>query len=177
MGEAKDVEAFRRMLEWPQTRLSALKQHGRHLYDLLIRPAKPRLAKARRLLVSPDGDLNLVPFEALVDEDGHYVVERYAVSYLTTGRDLLRFPVARLSQSGPLIVADPRFGEPQQAVTVTTTARRSVTSAGDLSRVYFAPLAGTAEEARMIKALFPAARVLTGAATPLFGHSTGAKTP
>ena len=29
--------------------------------------------------------------------------------------------------------------------------------------MYFAPLAGTAEEARMIKALFPAARVLTGA--------------
>src|SRR5439155_6313421 len=56
----------------------------------------------------------------------------------------------------------PLFGEPQQVVAATKTARRSVTSAGDLSRVYFAPLAGTAEEARTIKSLFPAARVLTG---------------
>jgi CHAT domain-containing protein len=40
--------------------------------------------------------------------------------------------------------------------------RRSITTGGDLSTVYFAPLAGTAEEARSIKSLFPEAQVLTG---------------
>jgi CHAT domain-containing protein len=125
------------------------------------------------LLVSPDGQLNLIPFEALVDEAGHYLVERYAVSYLTTGRDLLRLQVPRESQSAPLIVADPFFGEPQRVSTAhadrtraphasTKMARRSITTAGDLSHIYFAPLAGTGEEARTIKSLFPAARLLTG---------------
>ena len=127
-----------------------------------MQPIHAMLGDATRLLVSPDGDLNLVPFESLVDDEGRYLVERYAVTYLTTGRDLLRFSVPRPNPAEPLIVADPFFGEPQNAP-VTRTARRSITTAGDLSRVYFAPLAGTAEEARTIKSLFPAARVLTGA--------------
>src|SRR5262249_29187590 len=41
-------------------------------------------------------------------------------------------------------------------------ARRSVTVGQDLSAIYFAPLAGTALEARSIKALFPDAELLTG---------------
>src|SRR5262249_9757850 len=41
--------------------------------------------------------------------------------------------------------------------------QRSITTGEDLSSVYFAPLAGTAQEARAIHALFPEAQVLTGA--------------
>ena len=40
--------------------------------------------------------------------------------------------------------------------------RRSVTTGEDLSTIYFAPIAGTGEEARAIKALFPDATLLTG---------------
>jgi CHAT domain-containing protein len=40
--------------------------------------------------------------------------------------------------------------------------RRSNTTGEDLSSVYFAPLAGTAEEARTIQSLFPESEVLTG---------------
>jgi hypothetical protein len=39
---------------------------------------------------------------------------------------------------------------------------RDPAGGGDLSTVYFAPLAGTADEARSIKSLFPEAEVLTG---------------
>ena len=40
--------------------------------------------------------------------------------------------------------------------------RRSITTATNLSDVYFAPLPGTAQEARAIHSLFPEAEVLTG---------------
>jgi CHAT domain-containing protein len=40
--------------------------------------------------------------------------------------------------------------------------RRSITSGKDLADVYFAPLAGSAQEARALKSLFPDAKVLTG---------------
>ena len=70
---------------------------------------------AKQLLISPDGELNLIPFEALVDEHGHYLVERYSIAYLTSGRDLLRMQVPRESRSGPVVFADPLFGEPQPA--------------------------------------------------------------
>jgi CHAT domain-containing protein len=91
------------------------------------------------------------------------------MSYLTSGRDLLRLQVPRLSLSNPVIIADPLFGEPAIAggpqVTrqaSVRTRRRSVTAGDDLSTIYFAPLGGTAEEARAIKTLFPEATLLTG---------------
>ena len=93
--------------------------------------------------------MNLIPFEALVDEQGRYLVERYSISYLTAGRDLLRKQVARPSKTGPVILADPLFGEPQIARPAgSPVRRRSITTGRDLSNVYFAPLPGTAEEAR-----------------------------
>src|SRR5262249_31775453 len=113
------------------------------------------------------------PFEALLDEHGHYLVQRYSISYLTTGRDLLRMQVARASHEKPVVIANPAFGEPQPVqiaslekakfkATTQLATRRSITSAEDLTSVYFAPLAGTAQEAQTIKSLFPDANVLTG---------------
>jgi CHAT domain-containing protein len=135
-----------------------------------MQPVRALAGDARRLLVSPDGRLALIPIEALVDEQGRYLVERYSVSYLSAGRDLLRMQVARASKSGPLVIADPLFGEPGDtsppstpAAPANKAARRSVTAAADLSSVYFAPLAGTLQEAREIRALFPDVELITGA--------------
>ena len=79
----------------------------------IMQPIRPLIGDAKHLLVSPDGELNLIPFEALVDERGHYLLERYSFTYLTSGRDLLRMQVPRESRSRPEVIADPFFGEPQ----------------------------------------------------------------
>jgi len=142
--------------------------------EKVMRPVRPLINNATRLLISPDGALNLLPFEALVDEQGRFMTQRYSISYLTSGRDLLRMQVARTSKSAPLVVADPLFGEPltqlakvdatkAPPVAMAARRRRSVTTGPDLQSVYFAPLGGTAQEARAIQALFPEAQVLTGA--------------
>ncbi len=141
---------------------------ARGLDERIMRRLRPFLGDATRLLVSPDGELNLVPFEALVDERGGYLIERYAIGYVTSGRDLLRMQVTRPSHGKPVIFADPLFGEP--AATPRNGARGATppvtaggVTAGDLlSTVYFAPLAASAEEARAIKALFPDATLVTG---------------
>jgi CHAT domain-containing protein len=120
---------------------------ARAIYDLLLQPVAASIAGVTRLLVSPDGELNRVPFEALADERGGYLVQRYSISYLTSGRDLLRMQVPRGASGPAVIVADPLFGE---------------SPAGSPRRTYFAPLAATAEEGRAIAALFPRASLVTG---------------
>jgi CHAT domain-containing protein len=122
------------------------------------------------LLISPDGALNLIPFEALLDERGRYLVQRHRCTYVTSGRDLLRMQVSGEAQHGPVIVANPAFGEPMASASAPVAGlairagdkRRSVTTARDLSEVYFAPIEGTAREAEAIQRLFPEATVLRG---------------
>jgi CHAT domain-containing protein len=75
--------------------------------------------------------------------------------------------VPRASRSGPVVVADPFFGEPDSPAgqrperSARIAQHRSVTSGTGVSGLYFAPLAGTAQEARAIQALFPESTVLT----------------
>lgn len=140
---------------------------ARAVDERVVQPLRAALGGASRLLIAPDGALNLVPFEALVDEHGRYLVERYATTYLTSGRELLRMQWADASAGRPVIVADPLFGEPAAAASSrhargTSGARRSVTVGADAAGLYFAPLSGTAVEAHAIKSLFPNALLLTG---------------
>ncbi|MBI1787470.1 MAG: CHAT domain-containing protein [Acidobacteria bacterium] len=56
-----------------------------------LRPVTVELARrngVRRLRVAPDGILNLIPFAALSGERGHFLIERFSISYLSAGRDL-----------------------------------------------------------------------------------------
>jgi CHAT domain-containing protein len=157
------VEQLRHALRDPTRQdVTAL---SRRLDALVMQPIRAVAGNSRRLLISPDGALNLVPFEALRDEQDRYAIERYAISYMSSGRDLLRLQVRRTSGSAPVVVADPTFGAPDAAVsgakgTPRGTGRRSVTSVDDLADAYFARLEGTGQEAQRIKALFPEATVL-----------------
>jgi CHAT domain-containing protein len=56
-------------------------QKGAELYDLLIKPVEPQLRGIRDLAIVPDGPLWGMPFQALNDRTGKYLVERMAISY------------------------------------------------------------------------------------------------
>jgi CHAT domain-containing protein len=79
--------------------------------------------------------------------------------------------IERESKSGPVVLANPSFGEatelPGKAKSVMSpstrrTERPSITAGQDLSQLYFAQLGGTAQEARSIQLLFPDASLLSG---------------
>jgi CHAT domain-containing protein len=64
----------------------------------------------KRLLIAPDGDLTRLPFEVLSSGNGRRLIDDYQISYLSCGRDVLRFGDAQTGQpSAPLVVADPNF--------------------------------------------------------------------
>jgi tetratricopeptide (TPR) repeat protein len=78
----QDIKAFRRALQLKQAVPT-------DLHEAVMQSIVERLSDARRLFIAPDAALNLVPFGALFDGK-QYLVERYDLHYLTTGRDLLR---------------------------------------------------------------------------------------
>lgn len=165
------IDEFRQSLRDPKR--DDVKKSARSLDEKVIQPIRAILGNAQHLLVSPDGELNLIPFEALVDEQNHYLIENYSFTYLTSGRDLLRMQTARTSKSTSLLIANPLFGvaAPEQTIAVNQSAKtavgknrsRSVTATRNMSDTYFAPLQGTTQEARLIQMLFPDATSLTGA--------------
>lgn len=167
LGATKDVDTaihdFRDALRDPQRK--DVQQLARLVDKRVMQPVRALTGDAKQLLVSPDGELNLLPFAALVDERGHYLVETYAVTYLTSGRDLLRMQVARNSQSPPVVVADPAFGDPP-VIAAREAADRATPAAGgrvqfDYSQIFFGPLPGVNDEVRALRELLPNARFLT----------------
>ena len=119
LGEAaaieRDVERFRAALSNPNRDARAA---GRALHKTLIAPISVSLRAGERVIVSPDGALNVIPFSALVGDDGKYLVEHATISYVASGRDLIRVqsePNRSRALGAPMIVANPSFGAVQVA--------------------------------------------------------------
>ena len=164
LGEAEPIDAavraLRHALKNPAR--AGLKESARNLDERVMRPLRALLGDALHIFISPDGSLNLVPFAALVDEDGKFLIERYSFSYLTSGRDLLRLQASGASRQPPLIFADPLFGNavegaPASSPAAGPAARRS----GEMSQLFFNRLPGTADEASALGKTLSAAKILT----------------
>jgi CHAT domain-containing protein/tetratricopeptide (TPR) repeat protein len=83
---------------------------GAALRAAVFDPLRPALSGRTRLLLAPDGDLSRLAFEALPLPEGGHLIDAYRVSYLSAGRDVLRFGAPRAGQPGPaVVVADPDF--------------------------------------------------------------------
>jgi CHAT domain-containing protein len=103
----QNIQKFRTELQdGSNTNKQQRQQAARALHTQLIQPLRQHLGDAKHLLLSPDAALNLIPFEALQDPDNKYLIERYAFSYLTSGRDLLRFPTAPPSRQQPVLFSE-----------------------------------------------------------------------
>nr|MDJ0843452.1 CHAT domain-containing protein [Crocosphaera sp.] len=162
LGEAQpideDVTYFRDNLRDGQSSIPQVKYSARQLDAKLMAPIRELLGETKTILLSPDAELNSIPFEALVMENEQYLVEDYKISYLTTGRDLLRLKDKFSSQQPPLIIADPIYNQEKKSVNVDVGLNRSI----DLSKLMtLSPLPGTKEEADALSTIFPQSIVLT----------------
>jgi CHAT domain-containing protein len=159
LGEAAPIDQA--VDNWRQSlrgnRVDA-KRLAREVDEKVMRRVRPLLdaeqpgLEIRQLLIAPDGSLNLIPFAAMVAEDNHYLIERYTISYLTSGRDLLRRQDPPPNQSAPLVVANPLFGK------IADASAQGNQRSGNSP--FFRPLPGTKGEALAIKTVLPEASVL-----------------
>jgi CHAT domain-containing protein len=134
-----------------------VQQLAQTVEKLIMRPIRKYLVNVKLILLSPAGDLNLIPFGALLDERQRYLLNDFSLSYLSSGRDLLRLRTHLESKTNPVIIADPAYGDrPQekQSSVPATAYEKSL-----IGKLYFGPLL-TASEALAIKSIVPESRVL-----------------
>ena len=160
-----DLELFRLSLQDKDTPTAQLKQTARQLDQRLMERVRQHLGSTEHVLLSPDGELNLIPFEALVDQQQQYLVENYRFTYLTSGRDLLRLSQEYASQTPPVLLGNPDFDRSAGELIANHDHGNLATRSIDLSTWHFSPLPGTAEEVKEIAKKLGVAPLLGGKAT------------
>jgi CHAT domain-containing protein len=135
---------------------------ARELDALVMSPIRALLGESRDVYISPDDQLNLVPFAALLDEDGRWLVSTHRFTWLTSGRDLLRLDQTRPARSGPVVVAGPSYDLRGRAVgrSPDPTTSTSNPAADDLATLRFSPLPGAAREGTALAGIVPGTRLL-----------------
>lgn len=123
----------------PESNLDTIRKEATELYTMLLQPIDPWIAGHRKLIIEPDGVLRSLPFEILVDSDGEYLGDRYAVT-ISPGIEYLR-----------------------RSIELT-----AITSGSDISIIGnpiapgWAPLPEAEQEARAVAALFSHPRLALG---------------
>lgn len=166
------ITAFRKALADPNR--DDVKALSQTVYTKVFKRLESLVGSTKRLILSPDGAINLVPFAALVDDQGRFLVRRFLFSYVSSGRDLVRFSVTAKHRSGPTIVANPNFdgvakSAPNSTKTPTTTAAALASvplSRGRLARALrnakWKQLPGTGAEATAVAAVLKNSVLKTG---------------
>jgi CHAT domain-containing protein/DNA-binding SARP family transcriptional activator len=168
LGEAEvidaQIETFRQVLQFTSR---SVQPAARQLDELVMQPIRAKLNGATHVLISPDGQLNLIPFAALVNENDRYLLEDYTFTYLTSGRDLLKLQNDTPSRTEPVLFANPDYAQPgnaevSQAAVGRSPTRGTAARSADIATFVFEPLEGTQTEVEAIAPLLPNATVLTG---------------
>ncbi|MGH9843954.1 MAG: tetratricopeptide repeat protein, partial [Blastocatellia bacterium] len=171
LGDAKTIDdAARELREAFSDRSKPdFRRSARKVDKLVMQPLRALLGSARQVFISPEGELNLIPFAALIGERNRYLIEDYLFIYLTSGRDLLRLREKHQSNPDVLIFAVPNFdGEAPVAQPGSTIGRSSdlrgtrLSASPSMAERKFDPLDFALAEGEAVKNVQPQARLIVG---------------
>jgi CHAT domain-containing protein len=131
---------------------------SREIYELVFEPIKSELGNVKEIFISPDGNLNLIPFEVLQGPDGRFLIEDYTFNYLSAGRDVLAFGEIKDQGSKVLLIGDPDFdlgAKEKESILIKLALEEDkeerIKRSRDMRRLHFNRLPGTREEVKSIK--------------------------
>src|SRR6202022_629936 len=82
------------------------------LYEALWAPIGQALpSQTKRVIISPDGELNFISFATLLTKDKQFLAQTHDVQYVASGRDLLRELKPSIGKE-VVLFANPDFGLP-----------------------------------------------------------------
>jgi CHAT domain-containing protein/Tfp pilus assembly protein PilF len=155
LGEADSIDqkaaSFKKSLGNSKTLPDVLAKQSNDLYRLIFTPLTSALGGSKQIFLSPDGSLNLIPFEVLRDDKDHYLIESHTFHYVSAGRDIAGYGMIKERGQKALLLGDPDFD--LAARTVTEDGERPLTRSRQMQGLTFSRLPGTKEEVEAIAAL------------------------
>ena len=134
---------------------SALHRVLRSLYDQVWVPIEKTLpAGTRKIILSPDGALNFISFATLLNAKDEFLVEKYSIHYVASGRDLLRENEASTTEV-LAVFGNPDFDTKSKLIAQQTDSNSAgvvpVSEKQDFKSVSLPQLPGTEEECTELK--------------------------
>jgi CHAT domain-containing protein len=125
-----------------------LSRTSKELYRIVFAPVEQFLGDDTGVIICPDARLNLIPFEILSTPDDHYMIEKYAISYVSSGRDLLKYSNHDATENRTaIIIANPDY----ENATILESDGLLAGLAADSSRL---PTRGTSDRTECLTSLF-----------------------
>ena len=151
----------------------------KHWYNYLIKPIEGNLAGKRKIIVSAEGGLNSIPFEAFLNPQGQYLLENFDVKYIPSATVWLALQNRTYSNSRkPLLAMGGATYAPSKKVTsgrdanafyqaqneiLTSIRKDKINLSKELDAIGFGGanyLPGSLKEVQNLKSIIPEAKVL-----------------
>ena len=163
LGEAEKVEHLVRRygtLVRGSPQEDELSENLQALYEALWAPIDQALpSQIKRIIISPDGELNFISFATLLTKDKQFLAQTYEVQYVASGRDLLREPKPSTAKE-VVLFANPDFNLGSTAMLAKADHRSTDANSirgserGDIDDWSFGSLEGTQREGDELIAKF-----------------------
>jgi CHAT domain-containing protein len=92
-----NVSHFLNLCSDPSSDISQLNTAGRQLYHILVAPVEADIRGAIAVTIETDGVIDQVPFNLLQDSDGHYLGDKFEITF---SQGMSYHPTARTSLAG-----------------------------------------------------------------------------
>ena len=155
LGEADNIDqkaaSFKKSMGNSKTLPDVLAKQSNDLYKLIFAPLTLALGESKQIFLSPDGSLNLIPFEVLQDDKGHYLIDNHTFQYVSAGRDIAGYGMIKEKGQKTLLMGDPDFD--LAAKQTTEEKERPLTRSRQMQGLTFSRLPGTKEEVEAVATL------------------------
>ena len=129
LGKANEIEGLvqrYRTLVRGSREEDELSANLQALYNALWAPIEQVLpAQTKRVIISPDGELNFVSFATLLNKDKQFLAEKYGLQFVASGRDILR-EVKPSAAKEVVLFANPDFRLIPTPILVKADSRSSI---------------------------------------------------
>ena len=122
---AKGVTDYRAIIQDEGAADEDVLDTGKRLHALLWQPMADALVADAPVYLVPDGMLNILPFDALPDADGKYLLNAADIHLLTSSRDVLPTAVPDANSGNVLVLAGPDYDTEDAAGPQVLAAARS----------------------------------------------------